>query len=49
MAVELENIREVNILTMEEVPVGIYCTEKAKQAIEASDLIGFGFKEILVE
>ena len=46
---KLRNIREDNIFTMEEEPVGIYCTEKAKQAIEASDLIGFGFKEIPVE
>lgn len=46
---KLKNITDDNIFTMEEEPVGIYCTEKAKRAIEEAGLIGFGFKEMLVE
>ena len=46
---KLRQLTDDNFFAMEEKPARVYCTEKAKQAIEASDLIGFGFKEIPVE
>lgn len=46
---KLKQIKDDNFFSIAEQPVGIYCTEKAKKAIEEAGLIGFGFEEIPVE